>query len=39
MSTHGYHVLRTMIYTLGPRHDKRYDGWFDILARNDAAHA
>ena len=39
LSTHGYHVLRTMIYTLGPRHDMRYDGRFDILARNDAAHA
>ena len=28
-----------MISTLGPRHDMRYDGRLNILARNDAAHA
>ena len=39
MSTHGSNVLRTMISTLGPRHDMRYDGRLNILARNDAAHA
>ena len=39
MSTHGSNVLRTMISTLGPRQDMLYDRWFDILARNDAAHA
>ena len=39
MSTHGSNVLRTMISTLGPKHDMRYDGRLNILARNDAAHA
>ena len=39
LSTHGSNVLRTMISTLGPRHDMRYDGRLNILARNDAAHA
>ena len=39
--THGYNALRTMISTLGPRQDTvmRYDWRFDILARNDPAHA
>ena len=32
-------TIRTMISTLDPRQGMRYDGLFDILARNDTAHA
>jgi hypothetical protein len=38
-STHGCNALRTIISTLCRRHDMRYDGWFDMLARNDEPHA